>query len=300
MSDSMEELRRKINTARELGSVVRTMKALAAASITQYERAVRSLAEYYHAIELGLYICIRRAAAPGGVPVVQLSSDPSTTTAIVFGSDQGLVGQFNDQLITYVLNELGQTPGEQIFWAVGERVAARLQDADLSVNQIYSVPNSVTAITPLVSQILLEQERGRPGGNVYVFHNRMLRGSYEPVKRRLLPLATKWHSEFSRIKWPTNRLPEALGSGQATMMALIREYLFVSVFKACAESLASENACRLAAMQRAQRNIDELLGQLQMAFHHQRQTSIDEELFDVISGFEVLATEKHGIGSKTH
>jgi F-type H+-transporting ATPase subunit gamma len=86
-------------------------------------------------------------------------------------------------------------------------------------------------------------------------------------------------------------VPETLGSAEPTILALIREYLFVSLFKACAESLASENACRLAAMQRAQRNIDELVGELQMAFHQKRQTAIDEELFDVISGFEVLATE---------
>ena len=73
------------------------------------------------------------------------------------------------------------------------------------------------------------------------------------------------------------------------VFSLIREYLFVSLFKACAESLTSENASRLAAMQRAQRNIDDLLEVLQGAFHQKRQTSIDAELFDVISGFEVLA-----------
>jgi F-type H+-transporting ATPase subunit gamma len=72
---------------------------------------------------------------------------------------------------------------------------------------------------------------------------------------------------------------------------LIREYLFVSLFKACAESLASENASRLAAMQRAQRNIDELLDELRTAYNQERQTSIDEELFDVVAGFEALANK---------
>ena len=50
-----------------------------------------------------------------------------------------------------------------------------------------------------------------------------------------------------------------MGGGTATLRALIREYLFISLFRACAESLASENASRLAAMQRADKNIDELL-----------------------------------------
>jgi len=52
--------------------------------------------------------------------------------------------------------------------------------------------------------------------------------------------------------------------------------------------LACENTSRLAAMQRAEKNIVELLENFARSFHRLRQTSIDEELFDVISGFEAL------------
>ena len=83
-----------------------------------------------------------------------------------------------------------------------------------------------------------------------------------------------------------------MGPGITVLRALIREYLFVSLFRACAESLASENASRLAAMQRADKNIDELLEGLNVTFHRLRQSRIDEELFDVISGFEALSKEK--------
>jgi len=80
-----------------------------------------------------------------------------------------------------------------------------------------------------------------------------------------------------------------IGDDTTTLRALIREYLFVSLFRACAESLASENASRLAAMQRADKNIDELLEDLNGTFHRLRQSGIDEELFDVVAGFESLA-----------
>ena len=79
-----------------------------------------------------------------------------------------------------------------------------------------------------------------------------------------------------------------MAAAPTTLRVLIREYLFVSLFRACAESLASENASRLAAMQRADKNIDELLEDLNGRFHRLRQSTIDEELFDVISGFEAL------------
>jgi len=63
---------------------------------------------------------------------------------------------------------------------------------------------------------------------------------------------------------------------------------FISLFRAFAESLASENASRLASMQGAERNIQEQLSELTMQYHQQRQMSITEELLDIVSGFEAL------------
>ena len=54
MSNTAASLRRKIATASDLESVVRTMKAMAASSISQYESAVRSLDDYDRTVQLGL------------------------------------------------------------------------------------------------------------------------------------------------------------------------------------------------------------------------------------------------------
>ena len=59
MSDTLVSLRRKIGGADDLKSVVRSMKALAAASIGQYEKSVLALADYYRTVELGLVVCLR-------------------------------------------------------------------------------------------------------------------------------------------------------------------------------------------------------------------------------------------------
>ena len=109
----------------------------------------------------------------------------------------------------------------------------------------------------------------------------------------MLPLDAQWQQGLAKVPWPTENLPEVMGGGTATLRALIREYLFISLFRACAESLASENASRLAAMQRADKNIDDLLEKLHGTFHRLRQSGIDEELFDVISGFEALVEGNH-------
>ena len=62
MSDTTASLRRKITSAGDLQSVVRTMKTLAASSIGQYEKSVRALTDYYRTVELGLSACFRESA----------------------------------------------------------------------------------------------------------------------------------------------------------------------------------------------------------------------------------------------
>ncbi len=290
MSNTTESLRRKIASAGDLQSVVRTMKAVAASSIGQYEKSVQSLGDYYHTVELGLSVCLRAAGPAAFIRGATTRKVGASIGAVVFGSDQGLVGQFNDVVTDHAVRTLTGLTSKAQVWAVGERVHARLQDAGFPPASVFTVPNSIQAITSLVGQILVAGEAHRSRGErseLHLFYNRPTSGAtYEPVSQRLLPLDEIWGQKLMEIPWPTKNLPEVLGDGTATLRALIREYLFVSLFRACAESLASENASRLTAMQRADKNIDELLVTLQGSFNRLRQSSIDEELFDVISGFD--------------
>jgi F-type H+-transporting ATPase subunit gamma len=296
MSDTTVSLRRKIGSAGDLQSVVRTMKAVAASSIGQYESSVHALADYYRTVELGLSIFFRKSATAALMPEGNVRVDEAAVGAVVFGSDQGLVGQFNDVVADFAVKTLAALPGKPRVWAVGERVRGRLSDAGLPLAGLFDVPNSVKAITPLIGQILVESELNRSQEAVtelHLFYNRPTSGAvYAPVSQRLLPLDETWLRRLADLPWPTGNLPEVVGGGTTTLRTLIREYLFVSLFRACAESLASENASRLAAMQRADKNIDELLEDLNGRFHRLRQSGIDEELFDVVSGFEALPKEK--------
>jgi F-type H+-transporting ATPase subunit gamma len=297
MSENIESLRAKIDSANDLQSVVRTMKALAAANIGQYEKSVSSLSDYYHTVELGLGLCFRKIALLPEPAEGKRQKSERLIGAVVFGSDQGLVGQFNDLITDYAVKELEKLPGRVQVWAVGERVYSRLEDEGLPPTRLFNVPNSVRAITPLIAQILVENEKLRSqdeNAELYLFYNRhKSRATYEPVSQRLLPLDEAWQRDLVKLSWPIkNQLPELIGDSTETLQAFISEYLFVSLFRACAESLASENASRLAAMQRAEKNIEDLLNDLKLSFYRLRQSSIDEELFEVVSGFEALSKSR--------
>ena len=298
MSDTTASLRRKIDSAGDLQSVVRTMKALAASSIGQYEASVRALADYTRTVELGLGACFRAGQPADATTERSRRSEPRAIDAVVFGSDQGLVGRFNDVVAELAIQTLASRAGKVRFWAVGERVNERLADAGAVPAGCFEVPSSASAITSLVGRILVaaERQRGDAGDiELHLFYNRPASGAaYAAVGQRLLPLNEAWRRELAARPWPEATLPEIFGGRTAALRVLVREHLFISLFRACAESLASENASRLAAMQRADKNIDELLETLNGSFHRLRQSGIDAELFDVIAGCEAMSGEKAG------
>ncbi len=273
-----------------MASVVRTMKAMASSNITQYENSVHSLQDYYRTISLGIHACFKKER----ISVVADNQDKknSISVAVIFGSDQGLVGRFNDSVSTYAKKIIKEIPGETEIWVVGERVYSLLVDGNFSPSKRFGVPNSVSAITPLVNQILIKSEEYRQDDrfySFYIFHNTPTEGAnYKQESQQLYPPDKKWEDEITQMKWPSKNVPQVIGGTKSTLGTLIREYLFVSLYKASAESLAAENASRLEAMERAEKNIDEMLEDLNRDYNRLRQSTIDEELFDVIAGFEAL------------
>ena len=295
MSGATDSLARKIAGAQDLEAVVRSMKALAASSIGQYEKAVEALDGYYRTVQLGLTACLK--VGPMATLTNRTAEGAGAIGAVVFGSDQGLVGRFNEVVTEFALRTLESLPGKAArVWAVGERIEELVTDAGLPSPGGLCVPGSVAAIAPLVGQILIAVEAACEHGDIkeiYLFHNQPTSASaYEPVAKRLLPLDHLWERELAAQPWPTKYLPELIDGAAATLKAFIHEYFFVLLFQACAQSLASENASRLAAMQRAEKNIGQVLEELKRTFHRVRQDSIDEELFEVVAGYESLS---HGL-----
>jgi F-type H+-transporting ATPase subunit gamma len=296
--DTLENLNRKLNGAKDIKSVVKAMKAMAASNISQYEAAVASLGDYYYTVTLGIkaYLTAEKVNSAIEKPNAIVSKN-RTVCVIVFGSDLGLVGQFNDLIAEYVKQSLPPVAATTEIWVIGERIQALLAVAGFNVTKSYSVPSSIDAVTPLIQDILIDIDTARENRKVkefYIIHNQPKPVSgYQPVIQRLLPLDEEWMHDLLAVKWPTNNIPEITGNAATTLRALINAYLFVSGFRACVESLAAENSSRLEAMQRAEKSISEMLESLGKKFQSLRQSTIDEELFDVVAGFEALKKDHH-------
>ena len=290
-----EALKRKMKSAGDLLSVVKTMKALAAVSIRQYQKAVESLTDYNRTVEMGLQIVLKERM---GAATQKKGSAVKRLGAIVFGSDQGLCGQLNDQISVFTLDhmkEKGIKKDNRMILSVGARVADYLEDAGQTINEVLTTPSSTAGITPLVQEIIMiidEWHFQHQIDHFMLYYNKYLSGAtYRAHMVQLLPVNREWLKEIAKKKWDSKSLPIFRMDGDLIFSSLIREYLFVSLYRAFAESLASENASRLASMQNAEKNIEEQMQELHVQFHRTRQMTITEELLDIVSGFEALQKE---------
>ncbi|MGF1604326.1 MAG: F0F1 ATP synthase subunit gamma [Thermosynechococcaceae cyanobacterium] len=283
-----EALKRQIASTHELQTVAKTMKALAAVNIRQYEQAVVALKQYNRTLRMGRQIFLIN------YPEAMSEFRPSRhhrLGAVIFGSDQGMCGRFNEQLAQFVVQELAQRPTqskEPLLLGMGARVCDRIQEQGFSIERCLSVPASVEGITAKIQAIVVQLEQWRTAHQVdqiWVFHNRAAQGATSsPRQQQIFPPSL----QGLQRPWPSRCLPMVSQRREQLFSALFRQHFFVTLYRACAESLASENASRLASMQLAQTNITEHLTELQAIFQQQRQTKITEELLDIVSGFEAL------------
>lgn len=293
MSQTLEGLQHKIKSGKDLGSIVSTMKSLAATNVQQYDRAVESLTQYFSTIEMGLSVVLK------DIPIISQQSkknEKGNALIIVFGSDHSLVGKFNEQIVTYSTNEIKEkiglsTNNHMYYFSVGEQVTNRLTSDGIKVNQNFELPSSVLAITDTVFTILSEIETYQSEyhvEDVVLVYNQPKKGaSYSPTNQILFPVDLEKLSQKKR-KWESNSLPTYHIASQELLSFLLKQYFFIVIYRTLAHSLAAENSARLVAMQAAEKNIDELLEELNTQYQQARQTEITDELLDIVAGFRTL------------
>jgi F-type H+-transporting ATPase subunit gamma len=293
-TDTLESLSKRIATTRKLRSIVRTMRSLSAVSIRQYDQAVVALRDYNRTVELGLQVVLQSKN-----PLIsETETHDGLIIAIVFGSDHGLCGRFNRQISQFARRELRRRGGENArYFVVGARASAHLEADGERVEESFLLPGSVEGLAETAHELLLRIDKWRTAENVtrvLVFHNMRTDGARaSPHSVQLLPLAGGWLRHLTQRRWHSRTIPTYTMDTEALFSALVRQYLFAGLFRAGAESAASEHSARLAAMQAAEHNIKEHLEEMNAAYRRKRQDSITEELLDIVAGFEALATTEN-------
>ncbi|MGQ9873568.1 F0F1 ATP synthase subunit gamma, partial [Leptodesmis sp.] len=284
---TLETLQTQIHSIEDLRAVVRTMKALSMVYIRQYEQARISLTDYNHTIELGLQALLHHrhfSETQTGFPFTTMPKHHGLVGVILLGSGHGLCGSFNEQIVNYALGQLQHhqiSRDRRLVAAVGARLIPYLETAHQPIQTTFSLPSSLAGSLQLIQNLLLtiEQWRFRQQSHpvtstsdemtemphpyvehILLFYNQHLSTTaYQPFSLQLLPLDLSWLHQLEQRPWNSAAQPSLSMDWEPLFSRLIRQYLFIALYRATVESLASENAARLAAMQSAEKNIEERL-----------------------------------------
>ena len=293
---TLEELRRRIGSVEDMQSVVSTMKTLAAARIRQFETAADATRAYSETVHQALQILMRNRepANTGRIEVLTTSQ----IGCVLLGSDQGFCGRFNEvvanETIDFIEEYSASAPAAQPprILTVGIRLNRLMLDSGFEIDRSIRIPKSVSDITTVIDEVTTRIESWRSLHNVQrieLFYNRRRSAAtYDVRQLQLMPLSKQFLDRLHREKWESRSLPIYHLPWRELFRSVIGQYLFLMLFRACAESLASENASRIAAMQQAEKNIGEHLSELNSQFNQNRQQAITDEILDIMSGFEAV------------
>lgn len=295
--DTLQTLDKRITTTTKLQGIVKSMKTLSTVNIRQYERALASLDTFAEVIELGLQTALKETSLPGQTA----APDQFPRGLIVFGSDQGLCGRFNERLAEFIRQQLVSMEITDFsslkLLVIGARIAARLEAAGFIIDTQFWVPGSVNGINANIYQVLLSVEewlKDHKISQVDIFFNKYEKSAAaRPHHQVLLPIDNEHLRSLRQQRWPGRSLPCFRVPAHQLFSGLIRQYLFAKLFRSQAESLASEQASRLRSLQNAGKNIEEHIEELRGAYRIKRQATITSELLDLIAGFKATVHADH-------
>ena len=293
---TLETLNRRIKTTKDIGNIVHTMKMLSSASVGQYEKALKSLNQYVQTIFdafRGLFSQESFQYTPQKV-----NSSDAQPLAILIGSDNGLVGRFNNDLVNFACDYLSTKHSNTSAYiiSIGKRITLFEQLKKYELLAHYPISNTLKEIAPMAAQVLnqIEQAVSHHKVNfVYLFSNqRQGNSAFSPQVHQLLPLPETELKKINKRRWMGRTMPLVTADTETLFSALVKEYLIVLLSRDLVSSLASEHYTRMMHMQEAENNINETLNQFNLEYQQLRQSQITDELIDIISGSEEMNHQK--------
>ena len=289
------EIERHAASMEELQRIVGAMRAIASMRMQEAVRALASVREYGNALAAALDDAlaiaaeeVRRAGGDGGGPTDTtraLAPRSGHRAIVLFASEHGFVGGFNQRLIEAVESDLVATDALMI---VGSRGAALAAERGHAVawehplaTRLTGIPETVRLLEEALLPRITSDEIVRAE---IVFSRHGRNGGLAIERRRLFPLELGAARHMRRGPPLLHDLP-----APSLLEKLTAEYMLARLTEAGTEALAAENAARFAAMESARDNVGRKLEALRLDASRARQEEVTTELLDLITGGQALA-----------
>lgn len=281
----LQGIKKSIDSAENLRTIVSTMKAHASANINQFQNAAKASMEYRSILDMSLFIVLSEDEEMESSEEIQKGN----TLHIIFGSDHGLAGRVNERISSFALEHISQNTDDEVI-VIGQQIFQRLKD-DVTICNTFMQPQSTDIIFSTVNKLLVQIDEIRdeiPIEKIVLYYNKPHDADIFMEDTELLFPIDLVKLSKNKVQWESKSLPTYFAEKQEIISELIRQYFFITLYRTFCFSLASENASRLASMQSAEKNIDDQLEELNNLFRRKRQNNITEELNDIISGFKAI------------
>ena len=296
--ETLDNLKKTLETSKSIKQVVSTMKALSGANIKKYEKIVKILYTYKSNVELALQavmmhndkININELEFIG-----QSKNKKANNLVVIFGSNQGLCGRFNDKIANFLIDDIENIDNNKVI-VVGERLSMLLSNTKLKIFKTIPVPNSIENISNTIYEVLsiIEEEiENKTINKVFLYYTAnddTMNGTL--TKNRLIPIDKKILENAQKKVWPTNNIPYWQVDTKTLIVDLLKQYIFVGLNDALVNSIASEQKNRLLTLQNAENNINDLIRTKNLEYNQKRQSTITNELLDVVTGYSVSKRKK--------
>jgi F-type H+-transporting ATPase subunit gamma len=296
------EIRRRIQSIRNLGQVTRALQAVAASNVRKAQAAVLATRAYAHAA-WQVIVHLGEATDETLHPLLTYRTPVEHTLVLLISGDRGLCGAYNQNVVRTALDFVKRRGlpahyitvgrrGRDLMWRMGQEIVAEFHDLPAVPGMVH-----VSAIARTAIDEFLE---GR-ADEVYLartdFVNMLVQ---RPVIQRLLPLRpceimpdkpdeAQAMAEYLVDVQPVHVAEYLYEPDISTILeAILRRFTELQVYQAVLEARASEFAARMVAMRNATDNAAVLVDDLTLIYNKARQQAITRELLDIAGGAEAL------------
>jgi len=286
---NLKDIKRRIGSVRKTQQITRAMRMVAGAKLRRAQQAIESGRPYAQRMRDTLAE-VARAQKDAEHPLLAAREQVRNVEFVIVSSDRGLCGGFNANIMKHVDPLLAEqtradrgitisTAGKKARDYYKRRFADSLggdypQQGWVSYGQAVEIARRVSQ----------RFEAGEVDEVVLVFSEFVTAMTQEPRDVRLLPFSTPAGEEEEEEALPYEIEP----SPEALLRELVPRAIEVEIFRALLENQAGEHAARMAAMESATRNTEELIESLTLQYNRARQAAITRELVEIVSGAEAL------------
>ncbi len=280
---SLQDIRRRIASVKKTQQITRAMRMVAGAKLRRAQSAIESARPYSERMRATLAEVA--ASGSGQHPLLEARESVRRLELLVVTSDRGLCGAFNTNVLKLAERVIAARRGVELSVTTAGRKASdyfkRRRPAQLAKSYTLEGWVNYGKAAEIAARLAGRFQSGEVDEVVLVFGQFVSAMTQTPRELRLLPFAAEG-AAAQALPYTIEPNPNAL------LATLVPKAVEVTVFRALLENQAGEHAARMAAMESATRNTEELIDSLTLKFNRARQAAITKELVEIVSGAEAL------------